>query len=536
VPGHEANFQTAPDVLSLRTMSDKDSRILHSFGDRLAVEQAIKALAQARNAQQQEVLARELAQKGPLALKALLRHLEDSNPAMRGGMGRLAKHLPPELVIPALRQAAMDDARTDNARLTAVMLLERYLGQEIDAAMAQRIPASYDVARESGEEALSMAQTEPMVLVEYAEQLLDEPPEIVQAVLHVILAMDDPAKVRLLLTIAAYADDALQEEILVSLGGIRHALTLQVLRTLEHVVSPHLQKLARRQQQKLQMAGVQELPGGALRALWSPVNAQGHSFLWFVHQSPGADAGNLLMLILQDELGVVYASAHSNIDLMSLASPAPRGQVHHVRMPESQHHAMLAEIDPALGLHLLERALQTMHAKNFPWPGEVVVFGHWLWQGTWDGNAASWPRLPKATTQLDDEASKALLEHPAFAGWAWGVPELATILLAHQHKTLAQGDAAHRQVIDMLMAEENRIVLRERLVQQARWLMLTKNRKQAMQTMAVNEALTSDHEAPPFVRILAWRSLLTAAADRAMRNALTLLEQNSNHPIKGDKD
>ena len=515
-------------------MSDNESRVLHSFGDRLEIEQKIKALAQTRNAHQQEQLARELAQKGEQALKALLRHLPDSDPAMRGAMGRLAKHLDPNLVIPALRQAAVDITRTDNARLTAVMLLERYLGYEIDAAMAQRIPASYDVARESGEEALSMAETEPLVLVEYAEQLLDEPPEVVQAVLQVIFEMQDPRKVRLLLAIAAYGDASVRQEILSALGSFRHPLTLQVLRTLEQLLPANEQKTIRRQRQKLQMVGVQEEKNHTLRALWSPTNAQGHSFLWFIHRQTDSPLGDLLMLILHDELGVVYATAHPSIDLEELPLPAPRGHAHHVRMPDSPHHVLLAEIAPDLGLHLLDAALRTMQTQNFPWPGELVVFGNWLWHAGVAMQEATWPRLPKAAPPPDHDTSQTLLEHPAFVGWAWTSPALTQLIKTRQSKALSQNDTTHQQVIAMLMHQENRERLRRRLLQQARWLTLTKNRKEASQTLAIIEVLNSDDEAPPFVKILAWRSLLTAAADRAMRNALTILKQASQQEKTGD--
>jgi hypothetical protein len=513
-------------------MSDKNSRILHGFGDRLAIERAVKDLAKARNAYQQDKLARELATKGQPALRALLRNLEASDPSLRGGLGHLAQYLAPDLVIPALRQAAMDEARTDAARLTAIMLLERYLGQEIDPAMAQRLPASYDVARESGEEAIAIAETEPLVLVEYAEQLLDEPPEIVHAVMQVIKDMEDPRRARLLTAIAAYGDTALQQDILSALGGMRHPLTLQALQTLWHLVAPDLQPMARRGIQKLRLSGVKDDAAGELRALWSPVNAQGHSFLWFIHTTPGKNMGDLLVLILHDELGVVYASAYPDLDLELFPLPAPIGATHNVRMIDSSHHVLLAEIEPTLGLQLLDDSLQRMSRQAFPWPGEIVVFGQWLWAGGQTAVAEpDWPRLPQPSPVPDEPAAKALLDHPAFAGWVWSLPDLATILMGHREAALNKNGEVHQQVTAILLDDKNRPLLSQRLLQQARWLKLTRSNKVARQTLAVREAVEAGDSEHPFIKILAWRSLLTAAADRAMRNALKSLDadgMNSN--------
>ena len=499
-------------------MSDQERRIIR-FGDRLAIDRAVKNLANARNAYEMDRQARELATRGKPALNALLRHLDASDPALRGGLGRLAQHLDPEMVIPALRQAAMDTSRTDAARLTAVMILERYLGQEIDPALAQRIPASYDVARESGEEAIAIAETEPLVLVEYADQLLDEPPEIVHAVLQVIKTMEDPRRARLLMAVAAYGDASLQRDIIPALGAIRHPLAVQALQTLWHLTLPELRPLIQRQLQKLRMAGVQAHPPGELRALWSPVNAQGHSFLWFIHHHQEENRGDLLTLILHDQLGMVYASAYPDLELNTLPMPAPKGTIHRVRMVDSHHQVLLVELDPALGLQMLDEALERMAANEAPWPGEIVVFGHWLWgDRALPPQQIPWPPLPAPQGK---EATAALLEHPAFAGWLWLLSD--AFLAAHAEKTLHKDGPSHEQVVNTLLDEPNRGLLSQRLQQQARWLQLARQHNEASQVLAVREAIDAGDRTHPFVRELAWRSLIAATADRAMRQTLRML-------------
>jgi len=504
-------------------MSDQEKRIL-SFGDRLAIDRAVKDLANARNVLELDRRARELAARGKPALNALLRHLDASDPALRGGLGRLAQHLDPEMVIPALRRAAMDESRSDAARLTAVMILERYLGQEIDPALAQRIPASYDVARESGEEAITIAETEPLVLVEYADQLLDEPPEIVHAVLQVIKDMEDPRRARLLMAVAAYGDMSLQRDIITALGAIRDPLAIQALQTLWHLTFPELRPLVQRQLQKLRMAGVRTGPVGTLRALWSPVNAQGHSFLWFVHAHPEDGQGDLLTLILHDELGLVYASAYPDLDLNTLPMPAPKYTTHRVRMVDSHHQVLLVELEPALGLRLLDEALELFWDNEAPWPGEIVVFGHWLWAGrALPPEEAAWPSLPAPATHAADEDFLSLLEHPAFAGWVWLLPEFDTLMARHQEKELRKDGPIHEQVIALLLDDDKRPLFSNRLFQQARWLRLARDSKTASLVLAVRKAVEAGDRGHPFIRELAWRSLISAAADRAVRRTLRML-------------
>ena len=351
--------------------------------------------------------------------------------------------------------------------------------------------------------------------------------------------MEDPRRVRLLMAIAAYGDPGLQQDILKALGGVRHPLALQALQTLWHLVDPELQPLVRRQLQKLRLSGVKEEPAGTLRALWSPSNAQGHSFLWFIHTTDEEPVGDLLTLILHDHLGVVYATAYPHLDLDALPIPAPQGATHNVRMIESAHHLLMAEIDPMLGLTLLDDALQSMAQQDFPWPGEIVVFGHWLWSGQpLPLPEYAWPRLPKPAENLDAATAQDLLRHPVFAGWVWTLPDLGILLREHHDEALQKDGALHQQVTDILMDEDNRPLLAQRLLQQARWLVLTGDRKTARKTLAVHEAVLAGDAEHPFVRMLAWRSLLTAAADRAMRNALRLLDKDKeqNLIVNGDKD
>jgi hypothetical protein len=71
------------------------------------------------------------------------------------------------------------------------------------------------------------------------------------------------------------------------------------------------------------------------------------------------------------------------------------------------------------------------------------------------------------------------------------------------------------------------------LLKQARWLMLAKDRRTASSVLAVRDAVDAGDSENPFVRKLAWRSLLTAAADRAMRYALKSINNQDDLSPEG---
>ena len=171
-----------------------DDKIISSFSERLALDKAVRALADAPTAFELEKRARALAEQGQAVLKPMLRQLGTRDAQLRGGLGLMAQHMDPMLIVPALRRIVRDTRRPDNARLTAAMILERYLDVTLDPALTQTLPDSSNIARQSAEEALTLAETEPLVVVEYAEQLLEESDEVIETVIDVLLGMDEPRR------------------------------------------------------------------------------------------------------------------------------------------------------------------------------------------------------------------------------------------------------------------------------------------------------------------------------------------------------
>lgn len=499
-----------------------DGKIIHGFSDRLAIDQEVQALAHAANVLEMEQRAQSLATKGKAVLPALLRRLDTDDPTLRGGLALLAQRLDRDLIVPALYNVAADSRRPPAARLTAVMLLERYLHENIDPALSPYLPQAADVARQSAEQALHIAQTQPLVLIEYAEQLRQEPPDVIDSVIDIIAGLADPARADLLLAIAALGDLRLLARILPLLGAIRHPFALAALHTLVHLADPHSRPAILRQIRKLRLAGVPPAPPPLLRSLWTPTSAQGQSLLWFIHRQPQDTQAGLLICILHDQLGIVQADAQPAINLDTLPFPAAPGHLHHLRLSDSSQILHLIELHPAQGLELLAAAIGQMQAAEQPAPGELILFGRWLWQSDDPARdpAAAWPDLPPPAAE---GAFSKLLQHPAFASWAWDLPDIALLLRQHDPATaLIAASPAHRQVAARLATAPVAGLLAARLRTQARWFSLITDAaagSHAGLCLAAAAAVEQGQADHPFVQALAWRSLLHAAATTTARRS-----------------
>ena len=504
-----------------------DDKIIRGFSERLALDKAVRALADAPTAFELEKRARELAGQGEAVLNPMLRQLDTHDPQMRGGLGLVAQRMDPMFIVPALRRAVADGRRSDNARLTAAMILERYLDVTLDTALTQTLPDTDDVAKQSVEEALALAETEALVMVEYAEQLLEESDEVIETVIDVLLSMDDPKRASLLMVIASYAGTAVVARILPTLGTIRHPHSLHSLVTLSHLADPALRPAVERQARKLQLAGVRPETSASPRVLWSPINAQGQSLMWVIRYHPSTERTDYLALVLHDDLGVIHAEARPQVDPADLPMPAPMGHVHGIHTPGSHYVLRMVEMDPKQGRVLADIAASRLRENEIPWPGELVVFGHWLWGEMISARSApDWPALPSPTPSARPADFQNLLKHKSFASWAWDLPDLQQLLHGDDvTHALEKDSAAHQAISQRLVTGESDVIV-SRLEQQALWLTLANDTKTASLVLAARDAILAGQADHPFVQALAWRSLLTAAADQATRHTLRLLPRS----------
>ncbi|NOZ48431.1 MAG: hypothetical protein GXP37_00085 [Chloroflexi bacterium] len=505
---------------------DADDKVIHSFGERLAIDQALRALADAPTGYERERRARALAEQGMAILPAFLRQLDTENAEMRGGLGILAQYLNRSTISAALRRVAADNKRTPVARVNAITLLERYLDEDVDARLAPDVQTASVIARQNAEEALRMAQTQPHVYLEYAEQLLDEPAEIVHAVIRVISQIENPQKAFLLAAIAAQAPESMVYPILHHLGGLRHAFAYAALSMLAHLLPVATQPLARRQMRKLRMAGVEIDESATLRALWSPIAAGGQSMLWFIRHQPHAASADLLIFLVHHVAGILHVDASAGVAVSDLPYPANTGYEHHVQVSGAMAALHLAEITPAQGLALLAQALHPLPDVDAPWPEELAVYGHWLWGlPAYEDVDPQWPAMPAPAPSVTMADVETLFAHPAFSAWAWTLDwDEGTWQGFSPHDALQQGSSAHQAAIQLLLQPDVIDTLQARLQQQALWLSLVDQIDLAAITLAAVQALAEGQTDHPFVVYFAWRSVLSAAADRATRSVFRLIK------------
>ncbi len=511
-----------------------DDKIIRGFSERLALNKAVRALADAPTTFELEKRVRELAGQGEAVLNPMLRQLDTHDAQLRGSLGLVAQRMDPMLIVPALRRVVADGRRPNDARLTAAMILERYLDVTLDPATTQTLPDSSTVARQSAEEALALAETEPLVIVEYAEQLLEESNEVVTTVIDVLLGMDNPKRASLLMAIGSYAGSVVIARILPTLGTIRHSNSLHSLLVLSHLVDPALRPAVERQARKLQLAGVRPETSVSPRVLWSPVNAQGQSLMWIIRHHPSIERTDFLTLVLHDKLGVIHAEAHPQMDPADLPMPAQMGHVHGIHTSGSHYVLRMAEMDPGQGRALVDTAATRLRENEIPWPGELVVFGHWLWGRMLGARSTpDWPALPSAAPSAHSADFQNLLKHKTFASWAWDVPDLQKLLHSNDVTHALEKDSpAHQALSQQLVTSEADDIV-QRLEQQALWLTLTNDIDTASLVLAARDAILAGQADHPFVQALAWRSLLTAAADQATRRTLRLLPRNESTPETG---
>ncbi|NOX63731.1 MAG: hypothetical protein GXP42_17540 [Chloroflexi bacterium] len=514
-------------------MSSESDRIIHGFGERLAIDKAVRAMGDAPDRFGLEEQARALARRGAAVVPALLRHLDTDNATLRGGLGLLAQHLGAELVAPALKRAATDTRRSNQARLTAVMILERYLGETLPPELVRRLPDPASVARQSALEALALAESNPAVLLDYASQLLEEPDEVVESVVNVIAGLDNPRRARLLAIIACYAPVEIAAHIVGLLGRMREADALMSLRVLSHLMDERLRAAAARQARKLQLAGVRLESDSRLRALWSPINAQGLSLLWFIRHIDGAESARLMQLVLADMSAVAWVEAQPVVPLQRLPFPSSFGHRHLVQAYGGSERIPLIELPPEFGLRLLDEALvgeweasagdETIHSEA---RDVLALYGDWLWRDQPRRSAHDhFAQTPKPADDAPSSAFENLFTHQAFAGWVWDsdlfVDMVETLPKGH---VLREHGVEHQEAAARLVAHERGEQLAQRLLWQARWLAAAGDADAAALTLAASEASRLRDASHPFIRALAWISLLTAIAAFASQRVLSELQ------------
>lgn len=395
-------------------MSDQSPKIITTFQNRLEMDAAVRSLGETSGDWELRQAALEIAQRyGDKVLPALLAALDTANPQLRGGLGHLAKRLDKDAAVAALRAAALNRGLSDQARLTAITILERFLEVAPDDAMYAGMAAPEQLALHSLREVLADAQSDPMVLVEYFRQLEAEPPDVQLTMARAARLLEGAQGVELLSMFAQGAVQSAALEALQTLGMIADPAAAAALQGITPSLPPELRRQAERALQKLRLRGVavpaQDAPPEEARCLASAVNGEGQQMLWFfLPQADGAD-GDVLETLISQQQGIVAAAGRRAVE----ADALPERQAPGALLQGGGDQPLLLEAGIDYGRRRLLAALARTWAAEQPTPLPYRLLGPQLWRWTRPAPAAP---LPDSAAAGREDTVK-LLQHPALGAW-----------------------------------------------------------------------------------------------------------------------
>lgn len=483
-------------------MSD-NTNVLTGFMERRALGTAIAELAEITDPELISTRAQEIAHHGGAALAALLAALETDDPQLRGGLGQIANRLDRDLVIPALRQAAHAHDRSDRARLTALTILDRFLGVAVDESMLSGLQDPDGVAQQSLRELTQAMARDPLAVTEYLTQLMGQPPEVADMILDAVPWMPPDANlVTLLRMLAQDGNEAIARKALDHLSRTRSPEALQALLSLTLTLPPSRAALAARGQRKLRLSGVRRpaKAGPAVRALLSPIDGAGDQVIWFIERLAPRAAGKSLTLIARDPDGLTLSFASLAVPADRLPPERPVGNVHMLTRQEGAPALQMLEAPISAARFAVEQALKLNWTTGTPPPLEYRLLNPLIWDS--DKSDAP-PPLPDPADRTPHELA-ALLDHPAFANWFWQSEEL--LAAAKRLRWGATGASRASEIAALAEAHFGPAVVesyRRRLEGMARWLAVAGQTAAAATAISAAAHLATGAPAgSPFVRRL----------------------------------
>lgn len=489
-------------------MSDSSSKIITTFQDRLALDTAMKSLAQTSTAAEiRQRAAAIAAQFGDRALPALLGHLNTTDPQMRGGLGMLAAMLDYEKTTAALRAAARNRALDDQARLTAITILDRYLNIPPDDDMYHGMGAPEESALRSLREVLADRQTDPLVLVEYFRQLERQPLDVQLTMARAARRLDAAQAVPMLRMFAQAPTHLIAQESLQALGVLATPEAAAALHSLIPTLRPDLRFMAERAFQKLRLRGVAappvQSPTPGFRCLAAPPDSRGGQQLVFILPASGETSSLVLRLAINPIGGLVEAAASAVESPSDLPEALAVGAVH-----SSLHdlgHSLWLEAPYDYGRRRAQTCLAVSLEQAQPLPFAYRYLNWALWQWTPPAlDTVSLDVTPAGKPVLDK-----LLGYPALAGWylnSLRVFELADELLGAANRVTPQ---QLEWVVTQLLTAElaagalDLAAVKDGLTALQEWLLLAGRRDLALQSQAAARSLTDAPEKHPLLRHMA---------------------------------
>ncbi len=419
-------------------MSDK---IVNTFQARRQLNEEMAGLSETQTEAELLARVRGIGQRYEplLVLSTLTKFLDNASSQMRGGLGRLATLLPYDETVSVLRKEAANRQNSTQVRLTAAMILERFLRAELAPGLMSDLQDPEIVVMQSLQDALAESHETPYILLEYVHQMRQENEQIAFLVLE-LLGRLDPADQPDLLRLVAYdTRPAVAQAALEQLGMLRQGAAsqraAQVLYTLQPNLAPDLAQLAERSLRKLRFSGVRFDPPPIhnWRALMTTSTPDGSQDIWFLHRGSGEseksgqnEEDNLLIgLRINANVGLLDTFGSEAVDSQYLPSARSVGELVSIaRTNESP--TVFLEVPFGYAHWRLRQALKTHWSRPnpSPLPDEYTFYNPYLFDGTvahvpdeLQALLASGPALWQKSSVDLEESAAILLRHPAMASW-----------------------------------------------------------------------------------------------------------------------
>lgn len=525
---------------SILPTANQDNIIMNAFSEKMAarraraaIETALHALSAAHGELDLRTRARAIARMGDQVLPVLLTMLGTTDPQIRGGLGQVAAslHAAGAPVIESMRAAAQDNRSPDQVRITAITILERFLGQAPDETLYATLSDPRAIMLNSVREMLVAAQQSEYVYIEYVQQLESQPLEVVLDLINSLDAIEPEGRLVLLRLLAQDSRDVVAAQAVNALGRIRMPAAVVGLRCLLPTVSPATRALVDRNLRKLALTGVSAepppQPERGWRALVSGVDGDGYRAVWFVAPTrapvislykPGEVT--FLGVLLGDAAGIRLSFANASLPEVRIPGPHLAGTFCELLIPHSDQPLRLLEAPFDYGRSLVAAAVQLNYESQAPIAHEFRLLNPLIWQF---GEPAS-PPLPDLPPLAGDLAianlrqqSRALLDHRAFSSWfvhSEAAYDLAERLLDSRRPAFPTVDMLVQELVTRDFSPISLIAYRRRLLAMVPWLAFAGD----LSTAALARHLAASLQAPADLSHPFLLELARAGVERAVSN------------------
>jgi hypothetical protein len=486
-------------------VAEEQGKIINTLRERRRIEEAIRSLAPVSGPEAMEREAQRIAGMGDQVVHALIGLLDTSDPRLLRAIGLVALHLERGDVVLALRHVVTQSAHSDRVRLAALVILEKFLGEEPDDSLYLELQSPETAMAQSLVEMVDHASQDRDILREYVRAIEQQAGDVVELVFDITSDLGPECAVLPFWALAQSKRQEVAEATLHRLGSLKSPASAVMLQALLPTLLPERRALAERSLRKLRLSGVDvpplAPPDPAWRALISPIDGQGSQSIWFWLDPPKDAPVSVFSVFINDLTGVWDAIYDRNGELAQCLPPdCLPGAVHQAVFPGASTRLPLLETAFDVGRRLVRQALAVNHAKNQAPPLGYAVLSDLLWQ--WDDRRLDERPPIERPSPAESAVLRArtadLLNHLAFE--TWFIQDESLLGVARQ---LGWGAPADRrpgqgqllnELIRHYFGPPEVAIYCNRLENMAEWLWLAGEKDAAR--LAVAAALTLKEDAP----------------------------------------